>query len=242
MDCLLRNAAACGRSGKHEEALQLFTDMKDQGLQPDRVAYNAVLSALRVANMPDKALELWREMIGKKSAKSTKIASAKADSSLSPDIITVTDVIAALGRSGGAVSMEIVDTVFKEAVERGIVLNRDTLDSHYEIDLSGMTFPVARAAVRFVLNRAKGDSHSGAVVEDITFITGVGRAQFFRSASSQEDLSPTDEQPESSMSLREYVQDVLENDFNPSVQSSVPSLAQGTVEVPRDSMKAWIKS
>lgn len=240
MDCLLRNAAACGRSGKHEEALQLFTDMKDQGLQPDRVAYNAVLSALRVANMPDKALELWREMIGKKSAKSTKIASAKADSSLSPDIITVTDVIAALGRSGGAVSMEIVDTVFKEAVERGFVLNRDTLDSHYEIDLSGMTFPVARAAVRFVLNRAKGDSHRGAVVEDITFITGVGRAQFFRSAS-KEDLS-TDEQPESSMSLREYVQDVLVNDFNPSIQSSVPSLAQGTVEVPRASMKAWIKS
>lgn len=44
--------AACGRSGEYEEALKLFADMKKEGLQPDRVAYNAVFSALRIANKP----------------------------------------------------------------------------------------------------------------------------------------------------------------------------------------------
>jgi pentatricopeptide repeat protein len=44
--------AACGRSGEYEEALKLFADMKKNGLQPDRVAYNAVFSALRIANKP----------------------------------------------------------------------------------------------------------------------------------------------------------------------------------------------
>lgn len=31
--------------------------MKDNGLQPDRVAYNAVFTALRIANMPDEVGE-----------------------------------------------------------------------------------------------------------------------------------------------------------------------------------------
>ena len=45
---------ACGRSGEYEHALRLFNDMKNDGLQPDRVSYNALISALKVAHQPDK--------------------------------------------------------------------------------------------------------------------------------------------------------------------------------------------
>lgn len=234
--------SACGRSGKHAEALRLFTDMKEQGLQPDRVAYNALLSALRVAEMPDQAVLLWQEMIGKQSSPSSKIASAKADPSLSPDIITVTDVLATLVRSGGPSNMNMVDQVFAEAVQRGIVLGKDKiLDSHYEIDLSGMAFPVARASVRFIFNRIKDNYLRGGVIEDVILITGIG-AQFLRTstASQPEPLSP--DQCETTQSLRDYTQDVLNNDFEPRIKSSVPQLGQGTVLIAKDDVLDWVRS
>ncbi len=45
--------AACGRSGEHEHAIELFREMKDEGHQPDRVAYNALFTALRIGHLPD---------------------------------------------------------------------------------------------------------------------------------------------------------------------------------------------
>lgn len=234
-------SAACGRSGKHEEALRLFTDMKEQGLQPDRVAYNALLSALRVAEMPDQAVILWQEMIGQQSSPSLKIASAKADQSLSPDIITVTDVITTLVRSGQPSSMKKVDQVFAEAVQRGIVLGSDKiLDSHYEVDLSGMALPVARASVRFIFNRIKENARHGETIEEVTLITGVG-AQFLRPC----DVSGwpnAQDHPDSTQSLRDYVQDVLGADFHPPIKSSVPQLFQGTVVVKQHEVRDWLEN
>jgi pentatricopeptide repeat protein len=231
--------SACGRSSKPDEALKLFNDMKDEGLQPDRVAYNAVISALRVADQPDKALGLWREMIGKQRSRSSKIASAKADSSLSPDIITVTDVLATLSRSGGPY-MKDVDQVFAEAVQRGIVLGKDTLDSHHEVDLSGMTFPVARAALRFIFNRIKETTPKGEKADGVILITGVG-SQFTRAAP-HETPGVDREQPEASLSLRDYVQKILSEDLDIPISSMVPQMGPGTVEVTADNVKAWIES
>jgi pentatricopeptide repeat protein len=238
-------SAACGRSGKHEEALRLFTDMKEQGLQPDRVAYNALLSALRVAEMPDQAVLLWEEMIGQQSSHPLKIASAKADQSLSPDIITVTDVITTLVRSGEPSSMKKVDQVFEEAVQRGIVLGRDKiLDSHYEVDLSGMALPVARASVRFIFNRIKENFRQGETIEEVTLITGVG-AQFLRPCDDSLVVGgwpSKQDQPDTTQSLRDYVQDVLGTDFQPSIKSSVPQLCQGTVVVKQHEVRDWLEN
>lgn len=225
--------SACGRSGKADEALKLFTDMKEQGLQPDRVAYNAVISALRVAHMPEKVLVLWREMVGKRNVRSSRMPSARAPPSLSPDIVTVTDVLATLTRSGGAF-MNDVDQIFAEAVKRGIVLG-GLLDSHYEVDLSGMTFPVARAAVRFIFKRIKDNSERGEKVEGVVLITGIG-SQFMRPASQE---APSMERPDAGLSLREYVQDVLSEDFDPPIKSFVPSLGQGTIEVAAKDVAGW---
>jgi pentatricopeptide repeat protein len=45
---------ACGRAGKGDQALELFQSMKEDGLSADRVAYNTLFSALRVAGVADK--------------------------------------------------------------------------------------------------------------------------------------------------------------------------------------------
>jgi pentatricopeptide repeat protein len=45
---------ACGRSGEYQHALEVFNDMKRDGIKPDRVSYNALISALKVARQPDR--------------------------------------------------------------------------------------------------------------------------------------------------------------------------------------------
>jgi pentatricopeptide repeat protein len=82
---------SCGRSGQADHAITLFRQMKEQGLQADRVAYNALFSALRVAKKPDAAFDLWDEMLGTKKSSTDKIATAGSYQSTTPDIITVTE-------------------------------------------------------------------------------------------------------------------------------------------------------
>ena len=177
--------AACGRSGQSEEALKLFDDMKAQGLQPDRVAYNAVFTALRVTGDDAQAFELWEDMCGMhaNSARSPLVVAGR-HATLGPDIITLTDVIATLTRSNGDQNKEKIDTVFREAVKRKLILD-ENLDRLAEVDLSGMSLPVARAACRFVINRVKEEVQSGGTVKGVAFITGVGKAHQPRRNSSE---------------------------------------------------------
>lgn len=218
--------AACGRSGKVDHALRLFRQMKDQGLAADRVAYNAVFSALRVAGRGDAANDLWDEMCGTKQVNTTQIATAKPDRFTTPDIITVSEVIAAMSAHDSKESREQVDRVFVEAVRRGIVLRTDTLDSQSEFDLSGMAFPIGRAACRYIVNRVLENEEDDHCFKDLTFITGVGVSRAHRQTTSgqvHEESSHT--------TLREYVQDMLSSDYDPPIASFVPQRAQGTVQI-----------
>ena len=52
---------ACGRAGESKHALKLFQSMKDEGLSADRVAYNALFSALRVAEDADKVSTIYEK-------------------------------------------------------------------------------------------------------------------------------------------------------------------------------------
>ena len=54
MFLLFSISGACGRAGQATKALELFQNMSDDGLAADRVAYNALFSALRVSEDPDK--------------------------------------------------------------------------------------------------------------------------------------------------------------------------------------------
>ena len=50
---------ACGRAGQSSKALELFQNMRDDGLAADRVAYNALFSALRVSEDADRVSLVW---------------------------------------------------------------------------------------------------------------------------------------------------------------------------------------
>jgi hypothetical protein len=179
---------------------------------------------------------LWGEICGTKSA---------ARDAATPDIITVTDCIDTLSR---AEYTEKVDEVFEEAVKRHIVLGRDTLDSSWDVDLSGMSFPVARAACRYIVRRAQERVvvEGGGILEDITLVTGVGKAQQHRKP--QEDDHDEDHNkvissssPRStSTSLREYAQEVLQTDFDPPIACTIPKLAQGTVVIEKQEFLKWL--
>ena len=257
--------SACGRAGEWEQALRLFDEMRNDGLQADRISYNVLVSALRIGMQPDKAYEIWGEMCGRSTnkqggggnaklaskSKSKPYATATSDPKLSPDIITLTDVIATLDRSEGAKNRERMDEVFDEAVELGIILPADSLDSLWEVDLSGMSIPVAHAACRHIIQRArkaveKGESHC----EDLQLITGVGVAQQSSSDQTQEQDDEDSDQGEYRQSfgqrgrgntaLREYVRQILREDYDPPLYSTIPQFGLGTVQVSGAVFQKWL--
>lgn len=257
--------------------MRLFEDMRNDGIAADRISYNAVFSALRVGQQAEKAYEIWGEMCGRKGSQSVTsrnnkggskpIASATSDPRLSPDIITLTDVIATLERSEGAENRQRMDEVFNEAVERGIILPADSLDSTWEVDLSGMSIPVAHAACRYIVQRALREVKGGSPCEDLLLITGVGKAQQQQQQQAhhsdsdldrEEDNVPVgrDEEDEGndptvdlaprlglkgrgSTSLREYVRQVLRDDYEPKLYSTIPELSQGCIKVSQKVFQQW---
>jgi hypothetical protein len=165
-----------------------------------------------------------------------RIATASADKFLSPDIVTLTDVVATWSRSNRSVDIERMDQVFAEAVELGIVL-RGNLNSLWEVDLSGLSFPVCRAACRFIMAKALTSIRKGETPHSIIFITGVGRN---RTPGNLQ--TPTDEPTSSattSLSLRDYVQNLLYEEFHPPLNTTIPLRAQGTVVIDREVLIQW---
>lgn len=138
-----------------------------------------------------------------------------------------TSAIAAMSSGSDDIeSREKVDKVFAEAVRRNIVL-RDisNLESNGEIDLSGMSFPVARAACRYVLGRLLSNSSKVGISSgrDLIFITGAGAGR-----------------DKGTSSLKEYMQEVLLTDFIPPIDSFVPQHDKSKVAVKDATVTSWI--
>lgn len=161
----------------------------------------------------------------------------------SPDIITVSDCIATLSEAG---QIDQMDQVFEEAVKRGIVLRNNALDVQWEVDLSGMPFPVARAACRHLLRnlvhrRSKSDD-----VQDMIFITGIGKAQQLRKEGRPTVQTSVDlpsnilDKKDPTTSLRDFVQGILTSDFEPSLPSIIPERAKGTVVIEKEALSDWL--
>jgi len=225
--------SACARCGEWAPAMQLFIDMKADGIQCDVVAYNAIISALSNGNKAKMAYEFWNEMCGKGDDNVRNIQ---------PDIITLTSVISCLNRSGSEKDLEIMDVAFADAVERQIVLRDDSMDTASEFDLSGMSLPVARATVRFILRRLL-ESDQTHCKENLILITGVGRNHnTSKRRIEDEGADPSTSANGGTTALREYVRQVLRDDFNPPIYSTVPKLAMGTIEVNKDIINNWMDS
>lgn len=171
-------------------------------------------------------------MCGKSESNVTGMSVNEID--IKPDIITLTSVIACLERSEGKDNLDKMDSVFEDAVERQIILSDDSMDTMWEIDLSGMSLPVARAACRYILNNRL--LRTGEKYEDLMLITGVGKHH------QQHQVSVDDGSKQSRTALREYVRQILREDFDPPVYSVIPSNAAGTVEVNKDVIEQWMKN
>jgi hypothetical protein len=126
--------------------------------------------------------------------------------------------------SDSEVSRVKVDKVFAEAVRLGVVLREEMLAPCWHFDLTGLAFPVARAACRYILNQIQ--SSATEIPNDLTIITGIG-------AQRQMGKGLT--------SLREYVQEILVRDFSPGLVSIVPDRAHGTVVIKAETLAAWMK-
>lgn len=204
--------------------------MKNDGHLPDLVAYNALIGAGMNSNKPLEVYELWEEMCRSSGMGSSRSVDGDGEvrKGIYPDIVTLTEVIATLDRSPGNTKLnrQRVDTVFSEAVNRGLILRHDSLDTSWEMDLSGMSFPVARAACRFIFRRlverrqrrgTEDDAREEEVdeVKDLSLITGAGR-------------------------MREYIREVLRDELVPSVYCVVPKLEQGTLVVKRQVLINYI--
>ena len=108
-----------------------------------------------------------------------------------------------------------------------------------------MSFPIARAAVRYILTETRDAENS--TIQDIIFITGVGKAHLMRSDDGGTSPSPqtktsslVDKDPRTS--LRDYVQEILRNDFEPPIESHVPQWTPGTVEIRKSALETWMKN
>lgn len=197
---------ACANSRQWGPAYKLFNEMKNDRLQPDLIAYNALIKAGMSANKPEEVFDLWQEM------------NQPNKDNVSPDIVTLTEVVATLDGDGarGKVNRKRVDGVFEEAVSKGLILRKDSLDTSWEVDLSKMSAPVARAACRYIFKQiVEKYADSEADVKDLTLITGPSK-------------------------MREHVRGILQDDLKPVVYCVVPESAKGTLMVMEKVMKNYI--
>ena len=197
--------------------------MKNDGVQPDLVSYNALIGAGMTADKPSEVFDIWLEMCqlsNQDGSDKNKKNNKKTD--VSPDIVTLTEVIATLDNASGKVNRERVDEVFTEAVNRGLILRKDSLDTYWEFDLSNMSQPIARAACRYIFNQiAQRHPTSDTTdeeeedVKDLSLITGASR-------------------------MREHVRGILRDELKPSIYCVVPKLEQGTLLVKKKMVQNYI--
>lgn len=290
-DAIAFNSAlhACHRGADWEGALQTFDRMKKTGQPPDIISITDVLGALwrsrgLSADMTAARLEAdGQEGIGEASTQMKRRATTDSKEQTSePDFNTY--------------DLDYwSDRIFEGAVSQRphVIFYPPCLDTLYERDLSGMTLPVARVAIRWALRRIlreKGilprtvasaftdddDDFSEELelhgIEDpgpfappivlerpgtktprvgpeLTFITGVGVAKTrmrgkYRTtkAANHRRYGRTLPVDGESTSLREFIQEMLRNEFNPPLITYIPERLPGTVAIREGALKAWIQA
>ena len=166
----------------------------------------------------NKVFELWNDLC-KGSGKFVA-----GTENVSPDIITVSTVMSCLDSSGDDKKYRVMmDSVFSDAVEKEIIFPSESMDTEWEIDLSGMSLPVARAAIRYIVSRLPNKDD----LEDLNLITGVGRHHYQQSKFG-------------STALRDYVKEILHSDFDPPLSCSLANRAEGMVLIEKKTIEEWL--
>ena len=53
--------SVCGKCGRVEEAISLFEEMKEEGVEPDHFTYSILISTCESQSMESKAIKLFEE-------------------------------------------------------------------------------------------------------------------------------------------------------------------------------------
>ena len=231
---------SCAHTGEWRRSLDLLDAMQREGLRPDRIAYNSVLNACRTGGAPREALGVWDAMIDRAGIK--------------PDIISLTETVGAAERGGDSAAS---DRVFTRAVLEGVLFGSDfCLDrmwetgadaaAEWEVDVSGLTIPVARAAVRYTLRRIVEGKHPEQQLRDLVFITGVGQLDRRASESSSNHgfrkYAQSNERKQTRSALREHLLGYLRDDFEPALSPSIPAQMPGTILVTASALRTHVVS
>jgi hypothetical protein len=127
--------------------------------------------------------------------------------------------------------------VFSEAVRRGLILRQDddlsTLDTTWELDLSGMLFPVARAACRFMFHRLV-DRYRSTLASSFFSTTNVDMKDHVKELKDLLLITKAGR-------MREYICGILRDELSPSVYCVVPKMAQGTLQVKRQVLVNYLQ-
>merc|ERR1719373_357991 len=78
--------SACAKGSDLSTALDLFHNMKKQGIHPDVITYSTLISVCEKCRQPDKAMELFNKM--------------QKEDGLSPNTITCNALISACDKGG----------------------------------------------------------------------------------------------------------------------------------------------
>jgi hypothetical protein len=111
-----------------------------------------------------------------------------------------------------------------------------------------MSLRLARAAFRFIFEGILAAGQKGEAPQEVTLLTGVGRGQ--RMGGKDDDGSPDfgtgsnrDQRrfiTQRSATLREYVLQVLDEDFATPLHGTVPKRGQGTVVIEKTHIEDWL--
>jgi hypothetical protein len=134
-----------------------------------------------------------------------------------------------------------IDQVFAEAVQYGAVFQNESQSRWtWQYDLTSMSFPVARAACRYILQQLP--SRLLPDLQDLVLVTGSGGGGSSSSSTHRwASGGGTTQHHRSMLFLREYVQEILENDFDPGLVSNIANSTPGSVEIQANTLRLWIE-
>ena len=194
---------ACGRAKDLDAAMGLFFELP---VAPDLFLYNVALTACRRSGKDsrDACVRVWQRLL--------------SDRRVSPDAISVSEAVACLSLT----SDSDADSIVREALALGVSFKRKrlSLDSDYEVDVSGLPFPLARSVLRLALEKFKEKKP----LEDLVFITGVGVR-----ATVQADHT----------SLRSHLLETLNDTLN--LTAAVSPTFPGAVVVRAEDLALWLE-
>ncbi|KAH8097866.1 endonuclease [Aureococcus anophagefferens] len=170
----------------------------------------------RLEDRAEASLRIWRQLIDDGTA-------------ARPDGVSAAETVACLERGNRTAD---ADEVFGDCLRLGVLLTKPAgprsaappsgvksssfLDEDGEYDVSGMTVPLARCAVRRAVYEAAADLDPKATAKaSVVFITGVGARRQF---------------DPNHVPLRTHVLQLLRHGFDPPLVAFVPDDAPGTVK------------